>query len=62
MLYFEWDEQKAVANLAKHGVSFETAAHVFNDPFAVDGVPRNQKAYRGTWQWIAADRHLHGAQ
>ncbi|MFK0382437.1 BrnT family toxin [Agrobacterium sp. NPDC090273] len=36
MLYFEWDEQKAVANLAKHGVSFETASHVFNDPFAVD--------------------------
>ncbi|MCA1868054.1 BrnT family toxin [Agrobacterium genomosp. 3] len=36
MLYFEWNEHKASANLAKHGVSFETARGVFDDPFAVD--------------------------
>ncbi|MEX2264295.1 MAG: BrnT family toxin [Bryobacteraceae bacterium] len=29
---FEWDEVKAVANLRKHGVSFELASTVFNDP------------------------------
>ena len=29
---FEWDEQKAAANLVKHGVSFEEAATVFRDP------------------------------
>lgn len=29
---FEWDEAKAEANLAKHGVSFEEAASVFDDP------------------------------
>lgn len=29
---FEWDEQKAAANLRKHGVSFEEAATVFRDP------------------------------
>ncbi len=29
---FEWDEDKARANLAKHGVSFEEAALVFDDP------------------------------
>jgi uncharacterized protein len=29
---FEWDEIKAAANLRKHGVSFELAATVFNDP------------------------------
>ncbi len=29
---FEWDPQKAAANLAKHGVSFEEAASVFGDP------------------------------
>ena len=28
-LEFEWDEDKAVANLAKHRVSFLTAAEVF---------------------------------
>jgi hypothetical protein len=29
---FEWDEIKAVANLQKHGVAFELASTVFNDP------------------------------
>ena len=28
-LQFEWDEDKAARNLAKHGVSFLTAAEVF---------------------------------
>ena len=30
---FEWDSEKANANLSKHGVSFETACGVFFDPF-----------------------------
>lgn len=29
---FEWDSNKASTNLAKHGVAFEDAMHVFNDP------------------------------
>lgn len=33
---FEWDEEKAAANLAKHGVSFEEARTVFDDPLYVD--------------------------
>jgi len=32
----EWDERKAAANLAKHGVSFEEATTVFDDPLYVD--------------------------
>ncbi len=32
-LQFEWDDRKAEKNY-KHGVSFEDAAIVFNDPFA----------------------------
>jgi uncharacterized DUF497 family protein len=32
---FEWDEDKAESNLAKHGVSFPEAATVFADPAAV---------------------------
>jgi uncharacterized DUF497 family protein len=27
-----WDPAKAAANRAKHGLSFETAVHVFDDP------------------------------
>ena len=29
---FEWDDEKAQSNLKKHGVSFDEAATVFNDP------------------------------
>ena len=34
-LQFEWDERKARANLAKHGVTFEEAATVFGDAVAL---------------------------
>ncbi len=29
---YTWDEEKARANLRKHGVSFESAKEVFEDP------------------------------
>jgi uncharacterized DUF497 family protein len=29
---FEWDEVKANANVRKHGVAFELARTIFNDP------------------------------
>ena len=29
---FEWDKIKAITNLHKHGVSFELASTIFNDP------------------------------
>ncbi len=32
---FEWDAAKAVANLAKHGVSFEEASSAFEDPLSL---------------------------
>ena len=31
-LQFEWDENKATANLHKHDVSFEEAITIFSDP------------------------------
>jgi uncharacterized DUF497 family protein len=36
-LRFEWDSQKAVDNLAKHGVAFEEAATVFRDALSQTG-------------------------
>jgi len=32
---FEWDDRKALANIKKHGISFEQAAQIFLDPPAV---------------------------
>ena len=34
-LTFEWDEEKSKRNVRKHGVTFEEAKTVFNDPFAI---------------------------
>ncbi|MEQ1738520.1 MAG: BrnT family toxin [Methyloglobulus sp.] len=33
---YEWDENKTTLNLAKHGVSFDEAVSVFDDPLYVD--------------------------
>ena len=34
-LIFEWDENKADENHKTHGVRFEEAKTVFNDPFSI---------------------------
>jgi uncharacterized DUF497 family protein len=34
-LNFEWDEEKAKANMKKHGVNFDEATTVFIDPFSM---------------------------
>lgn len=33
---FEWDQNKEAANLSKHGVSFDEAITVFDDPLYLD--------------------------
>jgi len=35
-MQFEWDPAKAASNLKKHGISFEVAREVFEDPDAVE--------------------------
>jgi uncharacterized DUF497 family protein len=35
-LHFEWDPEKAKANLDKHGISFEEAMTVFYDEAAIE--------------------------
>lgn len=34
-MHFEWDPEKARANLVKHGVSFEAAMSAFRDPLSI---------------------------
>lgn len=33
-MIFEWDPEKAAANVEKHGVSFHEAATIFGDPLS----------------------------
>ena len=37
---FEWDEAKNLANQRKHGISFEQAIEVFDDPLNVQVLER----------------------
>ncbi len=37
-MQFEWDENKASTNEAKHGVSFDDAIEVFSDPYAMEDI------------------------
>jgi hypothetical protein len=42
---FEWDEDKASANVRKHGVAFEQAIKVFEDPHARSADRRMKRLY-----------------
>ena len=50
MLRFEWDLAKARTNQRKHGVGFEDAMHVFEDPFALFEPDRTDDAGELRWQ------------
>lgn len=46
---FEWDPEKARSNLAKHGIAFEEAKRVWDDPelvVYVDRVIDNEQRWR----------------
>ncbi len=46
-LEFEWDEEKAAANVKKHKITFEEAKTVFADPFSITiGDPAHSKEER----------------
>ncbi|MDG3442018.1 BrnT family toxin [Nitrospirillum amazonense] len=44
---FQRDERKAAENLAKHGIRFEDARAVFQDPFAIEWLLYVAYALRG---------------
>jgi len=54
---FEWDPIKARENLRKHGVSFERAAGIFLDPFAVSIFDDEHSLNEDRWATIAKDKN-----
>jgi uncharacterized DUF497 family protein len=55
---FSWRQAKATANMKKHRVSFETAARVFLDPFALTEQDRIEDGEQ-RWQTLGmVDGHL----
>lgn len=48
LMEIEWDSDKARNNLKKHGVRFEDAVQVFDDP---DHLSRQDRYQNGEWRW-----------
>lgn len=49
---FEWDAAKALSNEKKHGVSFDLAITVFDDPYALIAPDEKHSTPSETREWI----------
>ncbi|HET9588454.1 MAG TPA: BrnT family toxin [Anaerolineales bacterium] len=52
---FDWDPAKARQNLKKHGVSFERAARIFLDPFAISIFDERHSESEDRWITIGSE-------
>ena len=51
---FEWDDTKNEANIRKHGVSFEEAREVFDDPLHIALLDQRFDYFQERWVTIGA--------
>ena len=51
---FEWDEKKSRSNKAKHGLSFNLACKVFDDPHALSQI--DERFDYGEERWVTMGR------
>ena len=52
---FEWDVAKAASNYKKHGITFERAATVFNDPKALTLFDGEHSGEEDRWVTLGLD-------
>jgi uncharacterized DUF497 family protein len=53
--YFEWDSSKARQNLRKHGVTFERATAIFQDPDALSAFDEEHSEHEDRWITMGLD-------
>ena len=53
---FEWDPSKAEQNLREHGITFERAATVFQDPRALSEFDEEHSQDEDRWITLGLDR------
>jgi hypothetical protein len=53
---FDWDPSKAQANIAKHGIAFELAMMVFNDPLAMSRFDEDNSDDEPRWVTLGETR------
>ena len=55
---FEWDERKAAANLAKHGIGFDLAITAFDDPFALVASDPSHSTAAEERRWLIGEADI----
>ncbi len=55
---FEWDSEKERINIQKHGITFEQAAYVFADPFALNKYDDEHSDEKEEDRWLLLGRSL----
>lgn len=54
---FEWDEEKNRMNLQKHGVSFEEAKEVFDDPLQLSRLDHRFSYFEERWITVGVTKN-----
>ena len=58
-MQFEWDELKSKQNLVKHGVSFDEAMEVFEDPLHIARLDYRYSYFEERWVTLGAIKKAH---
>jgi len=58
-MQFEWDETKNKLNLQNHGVAFEEARTVFDDPLQISKLDHRFSYFEERWITIGATQNAH---
>ncbi|MBI5638981.1 MAG: BrnT family toxin [Nitrospirae bacterium] len=58
-MQFEWDEAKNRENVKRHGISFEDAKDVFDDPFHISVLDKRFDYFDERWITIGSTRDKH---
>jgi len=57
-MVFTWDPRKELANKKKHGVSFEEAKEVFEDPFHLSLLDHRFSYFEERWITVGQSKRL----
>ena len=59
LMQFEWDENKNKLNFQNHGVAFEEARTVFDDPLQISKLDHRFSYFEERWITIGATQNAH---
>jgi len=55
---FEWDQKKNIANQKKHGISFDEAIEIFDDPLHVSILDKKYSYFEERWITVGATKNI----